>query len=150
MLPLIRREIVEKHGLLSEEIFLETVALAQSLPGAVAINTASLIGLALGGVQMQCLAVLATVLPSFGSIVAAATLFLRFREFYLVQAFFRGALAVVASLVALAVWQIGKKTAENARDILIAMCFFLLLFYTRIHPLFVILFGGGLGVLLQR
>ncbi|MEN3184313.1 MAG: chromate transporter, partial [Atribacterota bacterium] len=95
MLPLIRKEVVEKHGLLSEEDFLETVALAQSLPGAIAINTASFIGLALGGVKLELLAVLAATLPSFGSIVVAAFFFLRFRELHLVQAFFRGALAVV-------------------------------------------------------
>lgn len=150
MLPLIRKEVVERRRLLSEEAFLETVALAQSLPGAIAINTASFIGLALGGVKWQLLAVLATVLPSFGSITVAAFFFLRFREFYLVQAFFRGALAVVASLIVLAVWQIGRKATEEKSDLLVAALLLFLLLRTGIHPLFIVLLGGGLGMLLKR
>lgn len=150
MLPLIRKEVVKRHRLLSEEAFLETVALAQSLPGAIAINTASFIGLALGGVKLQLLAVLATTLPSFGSIVAAAFFFLRFRELHLVQAFFRGALAVVASLIVLAVWQIGEKATEDRKDLLIAALLFFLLLRTGIHPLFVVLLGGGFGMLFRR
>lgn len=150
MLPLIRKEVVEKHGLLSEEDFLETVALAQSLPGAIAINTASFIGLALGGVKLELLAVLAATLPSFGSIVVAAFFFLRFRELHLVQAFFRGALAVVVSLIVLAVWQIGRKATEDKKDLCIAAFLFFLLLCTGIHPLFVVLLGGGLGMLFKR
>lgn len=150
MVPLMRKEIVERHKLLSEEAFLEALSLAQSLPGAIAINTASFVGLSLGGVRTQLLLVLATVLPSFGSIVAAAFVFLCFRELPLVQAFFRGTLAAIASLIALSIWQIGKKIAQDALDLVIAVFLFLLLLRTNVHPLFIVLLGGGLGVLLKR
>ncbi|MGC8779174.1 MAG: chromate transporter, partial [Candidatus Caldatribacteriaceae bacterium] len=52
MLPLVKRELVRPE-LLSEDEFLEILALAQSLPGAVAINTASLAGRKLGGWRGQ-------------------------------------------------------------------------------------------------
>lgn len=150
MLPLIRKELVERHKFLSEDAFLETLSLAQSLPGAVAINTASFVGLALGGVRMQLLAVFATALPSFGSITLAALFFLRFRELHLVQAFFQGALAVVVSLIVLAVFQVGKGIARDRVDLVIALFLFVLLVATGIHPLFVVLLGGGLGMFLER
>lgn len=150
MIPLIRRELVEKHKLLSEEAFLEILSLAQSLPGAIAINTASFVGLTLGGVGTQLLLVLATALPSFGSITLAAFFLLRFRELHLVQAFFRGALAVVVSLIVLAVWQVGKGVARDWVDLALAFFLFALLSLTGMHPLFAVILGGGLGVLLKR
>lgn len=150
MLPLIRREIVERQRLLTEEEFLEALALAQSLPGAVAVNTASFVGLALGGTKTQLLAVFATALPSFLAIALIAPLFLRFRQLAPVASFFRGALAVVVSLVVLAIWQVGKGMTRNVLDLSIAVCLFVLLVFTGIHPLFVVLLGGGLGILLKR
>lgn len=150
MIPLIRRELVERHRLLSEDAFLDLLSLAQSLPGAIAINTAALAGLTLGGVTAQFLAVLAAALPSFLAIVVAAFFFLRFRELLLVQAFFRGALAVVASLIAFSVWQVGRKVAEDWTDLVVACVLFFLLLYTRIHPLFAVLLGGGFGILFRR
>ncbi len=150
MLPLIRREIVERYKILKEEEFLEALSLAQSLPGAVAVNTASFVGLFVGGTPTQLLAVLATALPSFLSIALIAPFFLRFRELPLVAAFFRGALAVVVSLIVLAIWQVGRGVTQNALDFVLAVCLFLLLVATGIHPLFVVLLGGGLGVLFRR
>ena len=44
MLPLIKREIVEKKKMLTEEEFIEGLSVAQSLPGAIAINTACFVG----------------------------------------------------------------------------------------------------------
>ncbi len=150
MLPLIRKELVERHRFLSEDVFLEILSLAQSLPGALAINTASFAGFALGGVSMQLLAVFATALPSFLSIVAIASFFLRFRELHLVQAFFQGALAVVVSLIVLAVFQVGEGIARDRVDLVMALFLFILLVATGVHPLFIVLLGGGLGVLFRR
>lgn len=150
MLPLIRRELVEKKKVLSDETFLEALSITQSLPGAIAVNTASFVGLMVGGIKTQLLFVLATVLPSFVSIALAAFFFLRFRELHLVQAFFRGALVVVVSLIALAIWRIGRKAMKDLTDLIIAALLLMLLLQTGLHPLFVVLIGGGLGVLLKR
>ncbi len=68
MLPLIKRELVGA-GFLEEEEFVEVVSLAQSLPGAVAINTASLVGWRLRGWRGELVAIAGTSLPSFLSIV---------------------------------------------------------------------------------
>ena len=38
MIPLIRREVVEKHGWISDDDFLDGLAAAQSCPGPIAIN----------------------------------------------------------------------------------------------------------------
>jgi chromate transport protein ChrA len=67
-----------------------------------------------------------------------------------VASFFRGALAIVVSLVVLAIWQVGKGVTRNILDLSIAVCLFVLLVLTGIHPLFVVLLGGGLGILLKR
>ena len=49
MIPLMQREIVDKHQWLSEEEFLDQVALSQAMPGVFAVNMASMTGFRLRG-----------------------------------------------------------------------------------------------------
>lgn len=44
MLPLLSRELVARHAWISEETLLDYFAIAQCMPGALAVNTATLVG----------------------------------------------------------------------------------------------------------
>lgn len=49
MIPLIQRETVDNHGWIANEDILEIVAIAESTPGPVAINSATFVGHKIGG-----------------------------------------------------------------------------------------------------
>ena len=149
MLPLIKRELV-RPGLLSEDEFLEILALAQSLPGAVAINTASLAGRKLGGWQGQVAAVLGSALPSFFSIVLVSLFLFRSGDLKVVRDFFHGAIPVVAALILLAVWDIGKGIVKSVEELALVVLFFILLGFVRLHPLWIVLLGGLWGMVRKR
>ena len=63
MLPILQREIVDKHHWASEEEMLDYTALSQSAPGAIAVNAAILVGWKIAGLSGMIAAVLGTILP---------------------------------------------------------------------------------------
>ncbi len=72
MISIIQREIVEKHRWLPADEFLDLLAVAQAMPGILAVNIASVIGDRLRGLKGSIVAALGTILPSFCIIIAIA------------------------------------------------------------------------------
>ena len=65
MFPLLERELVEKKGWIEKEEFIDMVAIAESTPGPVAINTATFVGFRRAGIPGSLAATLGVCLPSF-------------------------------------------------------------------------------------
>ena len=65
MIPLMQRETIEKHKWINDDDILEVIAIAESTPGPIAINSATFIGYKVAGVWGAACATLGTVLPSF-------------------------------------------------------------------------------------
>lgn len=72
MISLIEREIVEKRGWIRREEFLDQLAVAQSLPGLLAVNISVAVGDKLRGLRGSLAAAAGTILPSFIIILAIA------------------------------------------------------------------------------
>ena len=73
MIAIIEREIVHNHKWISKEDFLDLLAIAQSMPGILAVNIATVIGDNLKGLKGSIIAAIGTILPSFLIILAIAT-----------------------------------------------------------------------------
>ena len=65
MLSLLENEFVEKKGWLTKDEFLDMIAIAESTPGPVAINSATFIGHKTAGFLGSAFSTLGVVLPSF-------------------------------------------------------------------------------------
>lgn len=99
MLALLESELVSKKGWLEKEEFLDMVAIAESTPGPIAINSATYIGYKMGGVLGSAIATTAICIPSF-VIIFVISLFLdAFLTFELVGYAFRGIQACVVYLI---------------------------------------------------
>lgn len=99
MLALIESELVEKKKWIGKEEFLDMVAIAESTPGPIAINSATYIGYKRGGVLGSAVSTLGVVLPSF-IIIYIVSLFLdAFLTLELVEYAFRGIQACVVYLI---------------------------------------------------
>lgn len=72
MISIIEREIVDKHHWIEREDFLDLLAIAQSLPGILAVNIATAVGDKLKGLRGSLIAALGTILPSFLIILGIA------------------------------------------------------------------------------
>lgn len=72
MISIIEREIVERHNWIEKDDFLDLLAIAQSLPGILAVNIATAVGDKLRGMKGGIVAAAGTILPSFLIILAIA------------------------------------------------------------------------------
>ncbi|MGI6097427.1 MAG: chromate transporter [Dethiobacteria bacterium] len=150
MLPIIRTELVERRDIITDESFLETLALAQSAPGAIAVNTAVIIGYRLRRLPGALIAVLGTVLPSFLIILLLATFFLQFRESLAVQKAFAGIRPAVAALIAAAVLKLGYRQLRKLKNLYLFLIFLSASLFLNVHPILIIIFGGICGLLFYR
>lgn len=64
MVPLIQRETVEKKKWINDDDILEIVAIAESTPGPIAVNSATFVGYKTAGVLGAAAATIGVVLPS--------------------------------------------------------------------------------------
>lgn len=109
MVPLIEREVVEKKRWIESDDFLNVLAVAQSLPGPIAVNTAVFVGYKTRKLPGSLVGLLGTVLPSFICMVVIASFFVGIRDNPTVAAVFTGIRPAVAALIAASVWSLGKK-----------------------------------------
>lgn len=72
MISIIEREIVDNHKWIDKDEFLDLLAIAQAMPGILAVNIAVVIGDRLRGVKGSMAAAFGTILPSFVIILAIA------------------------------------------------------------------------------
>lgn len=72
MISIIEREVVDRHKWIERENFLDLLAVAQSLPGILAVNIATSVGARIRGFKGSVTAALGTILPSFLLILAIA------------------------------------------------------------------------------
>ena len=99
MIELIKEETVHKHHWISEEDILDVVAIAESTPGPIAINSATFIGYKIAGVKGCLAATAGVVLPSFVIIYAISFILRQFENFAGVRYAFFGIRAAVLALI---------------------------------------------------
>lgn len=101
MISIIEREIVDKHHWIKKEDFLDLLAVAQSLPGILAVNIATAIGDKLKGGSGSVVAAAGTILPSF-IIILAIAIFLTpetIKSNHVLSAIFMGIRPAVVALI---------------------------------------------------
>lgn len=138
MVPLIQREAAEKHGWVSDEDILDIVAIAESTPGPIAINSATFVGYRACGVLGSVCATLGVVLPSFIIILAISGILRQFQENLYVQYAFRGIRCGVLALILKAMWGMYKKCKKNIPAYIVMAAAFVLVAFLDVPVLWVI------------
>ena len=119
MIAIIQNKLVEKKKWTSNEELSKIIAIAESTPGPIAINSATYIGYTMLGAFGSVLATLGVVLPSF-IIIYIISLFLNdFLQYEIVANAFTGIKASVAALILLAGIKIFKSAKKDLMSILI-------------------------------
>ena len=153
MIALLENEFVEKKKLLEHEEFLDMVAIAESTPGPIAINSATYIGYKRCGVLGSLFSTLGVVLPSFIIIFVISLFYDAFIKIKWVGYAFKGINACVAFLILSAGFKMLKKLKRTALNIVLFLVtiggiitFSLFLPEISFSSIFYILFGGVVGV----
>lgn len=113
MLPIIQKDVVENKRWATEEEVMDYYAVAQCLPGIIAINTATFIGQKIKGKTGGIAAAVGVAFPSLVVIMIIAAFIQNFIELELVQAAFYGVRIAVAALVVDAIIKMWKKSMKD-------------------------------------
>ncbi len=151
MIAVIEREIIERKKWLSHDEFLDLIAIAESTPGPIAINSATYIGYKMGGVLGSVFATLGVVLPSFIIIYIISLFFDAFLSIKWVAFAFRGIQAAVAFMIFNAGLKMLKKIKKSPLNIILLSLTILCLvgfslFAIKFSTIFYILIGGVVGL----
>lgn len=150
MLPLIENEVVDVNDWVKREEILDIFALAQSVPGAIAVNTAVFIGLRVQGFFGAIAALLGVVTPSVGIILIIAQLFSQFQSNLYLSRAFSGVKAAVIGLIAAATLRAGKSAIIDRFGLLVAIVALFFSVSGVIPVVWVIVFGGLGGILYYK
>ncbi len=151
MLAILENEFVEKKKWTDKDDFLNMVAIAESTPGPIAINSATYLGYKKAGVLGSAVATLGVVLPSFIIIYVISLFFDKFLEFKYVQYAFKGIQACVVYLILSAGIKLFKGLKKNAYSITafaltLTLMVVLSLFAVKLSAILYILVGGVAGL----
>lgn len=147
MISIIEREIVDRHHWLEREEFLDLLAVAQSLPGILAVNISVAVGDKLRGVKGSICAALGTILPSFFMILAIA-IFLTpdmIKNNSILSPVFKGIRPAVVALIVAPVLSAAKASKLNWKTVIIPIAVALLI-WSKLpvvsSPILYIVLGG--------
>lgn len=149
MLPIIKRELVDNLGWISEKDIYNYYAIGQSTPGIIAVNTATMTGYSLRGLKGALAATAGFISPSLIIITLIASFFKSFQTITIFQHAFAAVQIAVVALIIDIVIKMWQKSDKSRISFFIFLFSFLLLSIFRISPVFVILAAAVTGVLIK-
>lgn len=165
MLALIEREIVGQ-GWISRQMFTDIVAISQMTPGPIGINSATYIGYVvprnfdtafgdvIWGILGSILCTLVVVIPSYLMVIYTSHFIARHKDSVAIKGIFAGIRPVAVGLIASAALLLmnhenfGTETYNIIWSIVICVTSFCLVYFTKIHPILVIILAGFAGIII--
>ncbi len=142
----IRHIVVIERRWLSEQDFVEALALGQSLPGTSAGNAVTYIGFRLRGWRGAAVSLTGFILPSMLMMIALAILYDRFRALPNTEQLFHGFNAAVVALIAVTAWRMARHTSSKPWQRILIVLAFAAVVLLKATVLEVILISGIVGI----
>ena len=99
-MPLIQEQIVNIHGWLDMDQFTDLITISQMTPGPIAINSATFVGIRIGGIPGALVATLGCILPSYIIVTLLAKLYLKYQKLDVLQSVLNSLRPAVVALIA--------------------------------------------------
>lgn len=147
IIPLMRKKFVEELGWIEEEEMMDLAAIAQSSPGAIAVNASILVGYHVAGIPGALLTVLGTVLPPLLIISLISLFYQAFRENVIVNLVMAGMLCGVAAVIFDVVINMAKTIFQQKRILPLLVMFgvFVAVRFFAVNIMILILICAAVG-----
>lgn len=149
MLPMIKKEVVERHGWASDNEILDYFAISQVTPGVIAVNTATFVGYKIGGLVGAIAATLGVIFPSIVIIAIIAAFLTNFASIPAVVHAFNGIRACVCVLILNAVYNMAKKSVIDIPTAIIFILVAIVAIMSVVSPFILVILAGVLGFIIQ-
>ena len=150
ILPIMKRELVDKRGWISDAELTDYFALSQSLPGIIAANISLFAGYKLRGKLGALMAMLGVVFVPFWSIIIIATFLSTISGNYYIQGLFWGVGIAVVALILLTTRDIWRNAKRNLFFYIIFLLALISLLLFNFSPIKTIVIFTIIGVLYKR
>ena len=155
-MPIIQSEVVDTYKWLTVEEFTDLITISQMTPGPIAINSATFVGIRIGGVVGAAVATLGCILPSTILLIFLACMYKKYKKLNMIQSILsvlRPAVVVMIAISGIKILEsafgINGFSMENFKIHMLAIfiiCMVLLLKYNK-NPIFVMVLAGLLNLL---
>ena len=150
MIPLIQKEVVNRKKWLEDEEFMDMLAIAQSVPGQISLNTAVFVGNKMRGCKGCLMTSLGIILPSFIVILLIALVFTEFKDNPNVERVFKGIRPAVVALIAAPLWGMGKKAGMTWKTLWISVAALFVIWLLGVSPVYVVMVTIAVGIVYYR
>ena len=126
IVTLMKEKFVDQLHWIKEDEMLDLIAIAQSAPGAIAVNGAIVVGYKLAGLIGALVAIVATIIPPFVIISVISYFYELFRDNFIISKLLSGMQAGVGAVIASVVWDMGGSVVKqkDAASIVIMLAAF--------------------------
>lgn len=149
IITLMRKKFVNEYNWIDEDEMIDLIAIAQSAPGAIAINGAIVVGYKLEGILGAMLSVVATIIPPFIIISIVSLFYNAFKENLLIKLMLEGMQAGVGAVISSVVFEMasGVLKEKNVLHIIIMIVAFIANYFFNISVILIILTCIVIGIL---
>lgn len=149
IVTLMKKKFVDEYHWIDGQEMLDLVAIAQSAPGAIAVNGAIVVGYKLAGILGALVAIIATIIPPFLIISAVSFFYVAFQQNVYVKTMLDGMQAGVGAVIAVVVYDMGKGivVGRNWVSITIMVAAFAANYMFKVNVIYVVLACGAIGVM---
>ncbi len=148
IVTLMKKKFVDEYHWIEDGEMLDLVAIAQSSPGAIAVNGAIVVGYKLAGLAGAFVATIATIIPPFVIISLISVFYNAFRNNYVVSEILEGMQAGVGAVIASVVFDMGADVVrgKNTVSVLIMVGAFIAACCFGVNVIYIIIACGSIGV----
>ena len=150
MIPMLEREIVDRHGWATSEELMDYYAVGQCTPGVIAVNTATFIGYKIAGNLGGVVATLGVVFPSFVIISVIASIIQNFADIPAVKSAFAAIRVCVCVLIFNSVLKLWNSAVKDKAALVLCLLVFVLSMFFNISPIVFVVFCALAGILFTR
>lgn len=164
-IPLIQNRVVDVNGWLAAEEMVDLITISQMTPGPIGVNTATFVGIRVGGVLGAVVSTLGLVTPSCIIVLVISYFYFKYKDMHILRGVLSGIRPAVVALIGTAaitmiilsfweepVTEWTLKLLDSINYIGVAsfvICLFVLLKF-KVNPIFVIAASGVSGIILYR
>lgn len=150
MLPMFRRECVERYHWVEDDELLDLYAISQCTPGIIAVNSATYIGCKMRKTKGSIVATLGVISPSVIIICVIAALLKQFVTYPVVQHAFAGIRVAVCAMLIMTAVTVARKGIKDIPDVFLFLGGFALACFTPIPLVLIVVLAGVIGFVLSR
>ncbi len=150
MLPFIQQEFITKYGFISNQEFLDLLALSQSTPGPIAINCATFVGFKISGVLGSISASIGVIVFSVIGLTIVSKLFNKFKDNAKIENLLKVLRPITLGFILSAAFSSTLDISWNLYGILACVSAFYLLYTKKVGSIAIVFIYGIFGLIFLR